>query len=153
MENPIPLLDLFDIDCTNKWLGQFFMEVRKQSGKLYPSTTLYIMATGILRHFRDCGLTYMNFLADTDDRFLRVRECLDSQMKWVKQQGIGSKLKQAAPITRDNEDKLWSSGVFGYDSAKQLQNTVYSYNCKLFGTRAKDEHYPLETSQITVYGG
>ena len=71
-------------------------------------------------------------------------------MKWVTQQVIDSKLKQAAHITSDNEDKLWSSGVFGYDSAKQLQNTVYFYNCKLFGMRARDEHYPLETSQITV---
>ena len=148
--NSIPELNEFDVDCTNKWLGQFFMEVRKQNGELYPAKTLYLLASGILRKFREFGCTDMNFLSDSDDRFLRVRKCLDSQMKWVTQQGIGSEIKQAAPVTASHEDKMWSTGVFGYDSAKQLQNAVFFYNCKLFGMRAKDEHYPLETSQITV---
>ena len=126
------------------------MEVRKQNGEHYPAKTLYLLASGILRYFRDCGLIDVIFLNNSNDRFLHVRRCLDSQMKWVTKQGFGSEIKQAEPITADHEAKLWSSGVFGYDSAKSLQNAVFFYNCILFGMRGRDEHHDLETSQFTI---
>ena len=40
-------------------------------------------------------------------------------------------------------------GIWIYFS-KATPKYCFSYNCKLFGLRAKNEHYPLETSQITV---
>ena len=62
---------------------------------------------------------------------MHVRRCIDSQMKEVTKQGFGSEIKQAEPITANHEAKLWSSGVLGFDSAKLLQNAVFSYDCKL----------------------
>lgn len=35
------------------------MEVRKQNGELYPAKTLYLLASGILRKFREYGFADM----------------------------------------------------------------------------------------------
>jgi hypothetical protein len=56
-------------------------------------------------------------------------------MKQLHCAGIGATQKQAAPITPRKEEKLWESGQLGAHSAKSLLNTVFFYNCKLFGLR------------------
>lgn len=126
----IPELEHFNAEYVNKWLSQFFMEVRKQNGELYPAKSLYLLASGILRHFRDCGLTDMNFLNDSDDRFLHFRKCLDSQMKWITRQGICSEIKQAEPVTSKHEETLWTSGSFDLilQSHCRLQSSSITVN-------------------------
>ena len=37
----------------NYWLTKFILEVMRAGGKPYPAKLLYIISTGVLRHFRD----------------------------------------------------------------------------------------------------
>ncbi|VDI69847.1 Hypothetical predicted protein, partial [Mytilus galloprovincialis] len=71
-------------------------------------------------------------------------------MKELASRGLGSTTKQADPITKEDEEKIWNSGVFGCDNSVALQNTVFFYNCKLFGMRGYDEHRNLECEQFSI---
>ena len=69
-------------------------------------------------------------------------------MKRLHGQGFGTRSKQAEPITADEESLLWTYGQLGTHSAAALLNTVYFYNCKVFGLREYDEHRNLKCSQF-----
>ena len=62
--------------------------------------------------------------------------------------GLGTSLKQAEPITPNEESLLWISGQLETHSAKAVLNTVYVYNCKVFGLRRYDEHCNLQCGQF-----
>jgi hypothetical protein len=71
-------------------------------------------------------------------------------MKELHQSGIGLVKRQAEPITPRKENQLWESNQLGEQSADSLLNTVFFYNCKLFGLRGLDEHRDLQCSQIVL---
>ena len=50
-------------------------------------------------------------------------------------------MRQANPILPEDEEKIWNQKVFGMQSSKPLQYTVFFYNCKLFGLRGYVEHW------------
>ena len=52
-------------------------------------------------------------------------------------QGVSSQRKkeEKEAVTYDDEEKFWSAGLFGSGTAKQLLNTIYFYNGKIFGLR------------------
>ncbi len=58
--------------------------------------------------------------------------------------------KQAQPLTVEQEDRLWTSGVFNLNSGWGLTYAVFWYNCKLFGLRGGDEHRALRREQFEV---
>lgn len=100
------------------------MEVRNQKGNEYTPKSLYYLACGLLRHLRDIEIFGMNFLDHNDDRFARTRKVLDTRMKSLVAQGIGTTTRQADPILPEQEDMLWEKEVLGSSSAKSL-NTVF----------------------------
>ncbi len=85
----------------------------------------------------------VNPLSAHDGRFGAFRQTLDAQMKALHKKGLGTKTKRAEPITPDEEALLWAMGQLGTHNARALQNTVYFYNCKVFGLRSYDEHRDL----------
>ena len=52
--------------------------------------------------------------------------------------------------TEESELLLWEKKCLGDSSSATVLNTVFVYNCKLFGLRASDEHRSLEVSPIAV---
>ncbi|XP_061193639.1 uncharacterized protein LOC133201853 [Saccostrea echinata] len=90
----------------------------------------------------------MNFLDVKDARFHDFRKTLDARMKELASQGIGVSIKQADPLTPEQEDVLWEKKLLGSHTSKSYINTVFYYNCKLFGLRGPDEHRKLEVCQI-----
>lgn len=68
-------------------------------------------------------------------------------MKELASQGIGVSVKQADPLTPE-QDVLWDKNFLGPHSSKSYINTVIYYNCKLFGLRGLDEHRKLEVCQL-----
>ncbi|CAC5386769.1 unnamed protein product [Mytilus coruscus] len=69
-------------------------------------------------------------------------------MKPLINKGLGCNLKQADPISREDEAKLWDTHVFGRDNLEQLQQTVFFFGSKLFGLRGCDEHHDLHCEQF-----
>ena len=78
--------------------------------KLYPANSLYNIATGILRHFRDDLKRFdLNILAKDDANFSSFRNALDSRMKQITSPGIGTTKNAADPLTLTGEELLWLS--------------------------------------------
>ena len=131
-------------DKLNKYLSFFIKEVNRQDGKPYPPRSLYSIVSGILRLLREDRVNDKNFLDQKDGRFAYFRKTFDAKMKQLTKEGVGVQKKQAQYLTQEHENELWIKGEFGNSSAQSLLNTVYFYNCKIFGLRGADEHRHLE---------
>lgn len=143
-------LHMMNAETMNYWLERFVMETRKKNGDEYPPKSLYYIVCGLLRHCRDMNVNDKNFLDPKDGRFAHFRRLLDAKMKELLSKGLGTKVRKADPVTKDDEEKLWAKNVFGDTDSTTLQYTVFFYNCKLFGLRGRDEHRNLDHSQFEV---
>ena len=58
-------------------------------------------------------------------------------MKDSTRQGVSlqTKKEEKEAVTDEDEEKFWSAGLFGSGTAKQLLDTIYFYNGKMFGLR------------------
>ena len=74
---PNSLLKLDSPELLSKWLKLFFAEARKQDGSRYPSKTLYLLLSGLLRYMRLNNPNCPNFL-DT-----KMASLLLSIMPWI----------------------------------------------------------------------
>ena len=70
-------------------------------------------------------------------------------MKRLHRIGLGTNPRQAEPMSLDEEAILWSMGLLGTHIGESLLNTVYFYNCKVFGLRSFNKHRNLVPSQFT----
>ena len=61
-------------------------------------------------------------------------------MKQTTLDGVANKTKkkERSDITEEDEATMWSKGLLGCHTAKSLFRTIYFYNGKLFGLRAKE---------------
>ena len=141
-----PLTEISPTDLAY-WMGKFVLEVRKRDGKPYPPKSLYALVCCFKRFFEDNGMHGINPLCPSDVAFGDFRATLDAEMKRLHGLGLGTTTKQAQPITPDEEALLWTSRQLGTHSAKSMLNSVYYYNCKVFGLRCIDEHRNLQCSQ------
>ena len=94
----------------NRWLPHFVMEAHRQDSKPYPPKyTLSI----VLRSFK----THPNYSARmehlSDVEFINFQKMLDVQMKKLKSEGIGNTMRQAEPISLEDEEQLWTTGQHG----------------------------------------
>ena len=135
----MPLLEMSAKDLSY-WMGKFVLEVRKKDGSEYPPKSLYALVCCFKRYFKAYGVHDINPLATADNSvFGDFRRTLDAEMKRLHGQGLGATKCTAEPITPDEEAFLWSTGQFGTHNGKVTSNTVYYYNCKVFGLRSFDE--------------
>lgn len=139
-----------DAGTMQQKLCRFILEVRRQDGAPYPAKTLYSIVAGIQRFLRESGRHEIGFLNQADPTFGRLRQALDARMKELTSQGVGTVPKRAEPISKEQEELLWSKGVFDINSSQGLIYLVFFYNCKLFGLRGGDEHRQLCRDQFTV---
>ncbi|XP_061170897.1 zinc finger MYM-type protein 2-like [Saccostrea echinata] len=117
--------------------------------KAYPPKTLYMLCTGLLRHLRENGL-HLKFLDEKNSQFYEFRKSLGARMAELTVQGVGTSTKQAEPISEEAENVLWEKGLLGNSTGESMLNTVFFYNCKLFGLRAVDEHKTLSVDQFEL---
>ncbi|XP_061179442.1 uncharacterized protein LOC133188069 [Saccostrea echinata] len=146
----IPELEhLIEPALINKWLGKFVVEARRKDGQPYPPKSLYMLCIGILRYFRECGI-HENFLDEKDSKFYEFRRILSARMSELTVLGVGTRPKQAEPISKETENELWEKGLLGDWTGKALLNTMFFYICKLFGLRGVDEHRGMEIDQTEL---
>ena len=60
----------------------------------------------------------VNPLNTADSRFGSFRQTLDAEMQCLHAKGLGTKKKQAEPITSDEEAPLWTTGQLECGSAQ-----------------------------------
>ena len=137
-----PLLGMTATDL-NYWMRKLVLEVRKKDGGMYP-----LKLVCCFKHYYEAnGVHDINPLDASDTRLGSFRAVLDAEMKRLHSLGLGATSKQAEPITSDDEALLWSTGQLGTQSSHSPLNTVYYYNCKVFGLRSYDEHRNLLCAQ------
>ena len=77
-------------------------------------------------------------------------------MKDSTRQGVSlqTKKEEKEAVTDEDEEKFWSAGLFVCGTAKQLLDTIYFYNGKMFGLRGGEHrkicvnNFPLEPNVI-----
>ena len=100
----IQSLATMDASTLQHWLTYFILEVRKQNGSEYPPNTLHHLICGIMRYLRQNGRPEVDFFKDAS--FADFRLSLDAEMKRLQSNGLGSKRKQAEPLTLEEEEEL-----------------------------------------------
>lgn len=85
-----------------------------------------------------------------NSKYYEFRRILSARMSELTAAGVGIRHKQAEPISAETENKLWEKGLLGNKTGKSLLNTMFFYNCKLFGLRGVDEHGGMEIDQIDL---
>ncbi len=132
-------------------LCAFLSDVKRADGSEYPGKTLYLLLIMIQLHLKKSGLDWK--LLD-DKEFLLVRNTLDNLMKDRACSRVGIE-KKFDPITVENEEELWSQGLLGSDSPKQLRETVMylvslSFTLRGGGKEQRSLRCPPYDPQITV---
>ncbi len=89
-----------------------------------------------------------NFLDKENPHFKRLHAVTDHHYRNLRKSGVGATTKQILTFTRDEEEKLWQSGVLGISSPQALQNAIFFLNGKSFALRGISEQYNLKVSQL-----
>ena len=87
-----------------------------------------------------------------DSLFAEFRATLDAKLKRLQRLGIGSKTKQAEPLTEEEEEILWQKGLLGDHTPQALLNTMVFMNGLYFALHSGREHRELrfDSSQISL---
>lgn len=143
-------LTAMEKEAVQYWLSRFILEVRKKDGSEYPANSLHHICCGLMRHLRQNGQPEIDFFRDPT--FSNFRATLDSEMKRIQSKGIGSKKRQAEPLTEEEEELLWKSGQLGHHSPQALVDTMF-FMCGIYiALRSGQEHGNLrfQPSQIEL---
>ncbi len=131
----------------DKWLSRFVIEIQRTDGKPYPPSTLYQIFCGLSRHIRETRPGINIFIESCCDGF---RKTLDGQMKRLRSLGHGVVVRQAEPVTTEEEEKLWQEGLLGDHSPQTLLDTIL-FSCGLaFAMRSGEEHRSLQLPQFKL---
>ena len=88
-----------------------------------------------------------------DSDFTEFRATLDAEMKCLQALGVGSKKRQAEPLTEKEKEILWQKGLLGDHSPQALLDTMVFMNGLYFALRSGNEHRNVRFSpcQIEVH--
>ena len=121
--------------------------MRRHDGKNYSPNTLYQFCCGILRYVRKVKPDLDIF---KDQGFGEFHCTLDAEMKILHSLGLGTTVKQAEPITNEEEDRLWSQRKLGSGTPQSLLDTMV-FMCGLyFALHSGKEHHNLSVYQMKL---
>ena len=72
-----------------------------------------------------------------------------TEFRSLHEDGIGTERKSANIITKEDEDRLWDSGVLSTKTPDGLQKAVFYYLGKVCCLRGGEEQHKLKLSQFT----
>ena len=123
-------------------LSYFLFETRKKDGSKYPSTSIRDLYQGIGYYI--VNILKRDWRVFTDQEFMRARQSLNAAMIAVNKENVQAQGGgPSAPISENSEAILWSSGVLGDETPKQLVRTVFFMIGKFFALRGGAEHRNL----------
>ena len=129
------------VDQLSDILSLFLIEIWKQNGNEYPQETLYEIVLSIQYYMcmnsRDIKLLDYPGL-------VKMRNTLDNWMKQLSKKGVVCEHAQAKPITVDQENFMWNTGLLGDDTLEKLVNTLLYLISVHFTLQACDKHKSLK---------
>ena len=123
-------------------LCMFLIEIRKQNGDKYLRETLYEIVLS-LQHFM-C-MNGHNLKLPEHPSFVSMRNTLDNRMKELSKTGIVREHSQAQPISIEDKERMWQTGLLDEDTPEQLFNTILYLIGLHFALSACEEHKNLRT--------
>ena len=76
--------------------------------------------------------------------FFDLKNTLDNQMRQLSKEDKVAKCEKAQPLSVDDDDLLWLSGILGDSTPEQLVDTLLYLNGVHFALRAAEEHKSLK---------
>ena len=148
-EDPVPtdLLSCKDPHVLCKWLCSYVQETKKESGELYPATTLRSLLSGIQRVLHANKVPF-NLFDKSDLRFRDLHNTLDSVSASLLKKGIGADVNHAAVLSIEDENAMWEKGVVGDSTPWQLLRAAFLTVGLHFSLRGEQEHRDLKVSQF-----
>ena len=137
-----------DKEIITSILSRFVVETRKTNGIAYPPKTLYQLMCGLLRHMKECNSDCPNFLDKKDNLFRTLHSAMDAHFHHLHSYGVGREIKHAKSLSREDEQKLWATGVMGTTTPRALQNAAFFIVGKMFSLRGGQELRELKLSQV-----
>ena len=92
------------------------------------------------------GARRVNIISDVEFRPLRNLE--DSLYRKLHGAGVGATVKKTEPLTSNDEEQLWSSGILDPSSPQGLLNCIFFLNGRNFCLHGGVEHRDLKLSQL-----
>ena len=85
--------------------------------------------------------------------FSLMQDVLKAKMTVSKAAGKGNRPQRTMPLTDEDEEKLWSSGAFGFRDPMALLTVLFWYFTMLFGLRGRDEHHQMLWGDVEMKSG
>ena len=83
--------------------------------------------------------------------FNATKQALKAKQKDLKQKGKGNRPKKADPLSDEEINILFDTGVLGVTSPESILNTVWFNNAIHLGLRGQQEHYnPCKTTRTVL---
>ena len=117
----------------NKLLRSFFMTIKKSNGTEYEPSSLRGMLGSISRHLQD--RKYPVKIMESND-FKDTRDVVYTRLRELTANGKGRLPHKAEPLSYEEEESLWKSGVMGNDNPVSIQNAIWWRN-NFFGLRVE----------------
>lgn len=140
---------LFEIppEILNRYLCEFFMQLKKKDGTDYEPTTISSFNASIERYLREN--MYQACLM-SDRAFIRLREVISAKKSQLKKAGLGRKAHAAECIDAKDDELLIAAGELGDSSPRVLQTTLFYLFGKGFGLRGRDEHRSMQFGDVII---
>ena len=122
-------------------LCRFIIEARKKNRYQYPPNTLHHICCGIMCYLRSESHPDVDLFRDAS--FSRFREVLDVEMKRLQKEGLGSKPRQAEPLSVQDKKQLWTKKLFGGHNGYSLVDTMLFMCGTYFALCSGQEHQAL----------
>ena len=96
-------------------------------------------------------VVYSHFMSTLVCFNWQATKLLTIQILWpVHNQSVGSKKRQAEPLTEEEEEILWQEGLLGDHSPQALLDTMVFMNGLYFALRSGNEHRNLRFSPCQI---
>ena len=135
------IISKLDLDTI---LIKFYVELRKQNGKMYTKSAFRSVRHGIQRKFK----SIRNIDIINDPEFVQSENAFTAQCVVLKKKGL-AKVEHKPPISDTDMKKLYSSTVFSIDQPKSLLRKVF-FELMLFLCRRGQENLRLLTKSSFV---
>ena len=122
-------------------LYQFYLEVRKQDGKMYSKNGFRGLRHGVQRYFKK--KRSIDIIHDAD--FTRSSMSYAAQCVVMKKNGL-AKVEHKEPIIAGDMERLYSCGVFDVSKPKSLQRKVF-FELEYYFCRRSMENLRLLTTE------
>ena len=109
---------------------------------------IFIIICGFIR---ENGQPELNIFEQPE--FKLFRDSLNGEMKRLTSEGVDVEIKQAEPLSRDEEDILWGKHYLGGSKPRTLLDTMVFLLRRCFGLRRDKEYGGLKFKQLSLIEG